>query len=155
MGTDTAMTRRYLTSSNSFRREPPFGSAVGSQTKAVCVRVAEAAFRYNGCRGTWIRNEVATDQEGTAMRPYSMDLRERVAVAVDEDEGPQREIARLFRVSVSFVSRLLKRRREEGALAPEPHRGGPRRVLGPADRCRLWDLVEDHSDDTLDELRRR
>ena len=89
------------------------------------------------------------------MRPYSMDLRERVAVAVDEDEGPQREIARLFRVSVSFVSRLLKRRREEGTLAPEPHRGGPRRVLSPADRCRLWDLVKDHSDDTLDELRQR
>jgi|tagenome__1003787_1003787.scaffolds.fasta_scaffold20507914_1 transposase len=89
------------------------------------------------------------------MRPYSMDLRERVAVAVDEDEGPQREIARLFRVSISFVSRLLKRRREEGTLAPEPHRGGPRRVLSPADRCRLWDLVKDHSDDTLDELRRR
>ena len=45
------------------------------------------------------------------MRPYSIDLRERVAAAVDEDEGPQREIARLFRVSVSFVSRLLQRRR--------------------------------------------
>ena len=66
------------------------------------------------------------------MRPYSMDLRERVAAAVDEGDGSQREIARLFRVSLSFVSRLLKRRRETGDLAPEPHRGGPRRVLDAA-----------------------
>jgi transposase len=89
------------------------------------------------------------------MRPYSMDLRERVAAAVDEGDGSQRQIARLFRVSLSFVSRLLKRRRETGALDPEPHRGGPRRVLDAAARCRLWGLVKDHSDDTLDELRRR
>jgi transposase len=89
------------------------------------------------------------------MRPYSMDLRERVAAAVDEGEGPQREIARLFRVSLSFVSRLLKRRRENGTLAPEPHGGGPPPVLGAADRWRLIKLVEEHNDDTLEELRRR
>jgi transposase len=89
------------------------------------------------------------------MRPYSMDLRERVAAAVDDRRWSQSQIAGLFRVSLSFVSRLLKRRRETGTLAPEPHRGGPRRVLGAAERCRLWKLVEEHSDDTLDELRRR
>ena len=59
------------------------------------------------------------------MRPYSMDLRERVVAAVDEGEGSQREIARLFRVSVSFVSRLLQRRRQKDTLAPKPHGGGP------------------------------
>jgi transposase len=89
------------------------------------------------------------------MRPYSLDLRERVAAAVDEDEGSQREIARLFRVSLSFVSRLLKRRREEGTLTPEPHGGGPHRVLDAADRWRLAERVDEHNDDTLDELRRR
>ena len=87
------------------------------------------------------------------MRAYSMDLRERVAAAVDEGDGSQREIARLFRVSLSFVSRLLKRRREVGTLDPEPHRGGPPRVLSIAERCRLWDLVEEHNDYTLEELR--
>ena len=50
------------------------------------------------------------DEEVPAMRPYSIDLRERVAAAVDEGEGPQREIASLFRVSVSFVSRLSAKR---------------------------------------------
>src|SRR6476469_9998974 len=87
------------------------------------------------------------------MRPYTMDLRERVAAAVDDGQWSQRRIARLFRVSVSFVSRLLKRRREVGTLGPEPHRGGPPRVLSIAQRCRLWDLVKEHNDYTLEELR--
>ena len=87
------------------------------------------------------------------MRPYTMDLRERVAAAVDDGLWSQRQIARLFRVSVSFVTRLLSRRRETGTLAPEPHRGGPPRVLSIAERCRLWDLVEKHGDYTLEELR--
>jgi transposase len=55
------------------------------------------------------------------MRPCSMDLRGRVAAAVDEEEGSQREIARLFRVSLSFVFRLLGQRRDRGTLSPKPH----------------------------------
>src|SRR3954447_1491316 len=77
------------------------------------------------------------------MRPYTMDLRERVAAAVDDGRWSQRQIARLFRVSLSFVSRLLKRRREVGTLDPEPHRGGPPRVLSIADRCRVPALGPD------------
>lgn len=89
------------------------------------------------------------------MRPYSMDLRERVAAAVDEGEGPQREIARLFRVSLSFVSRLLQRRRQKGTLAPEPHGGGPTPVLSPDNQRLLQDMIREHNDDTLDQLRQR
>ncbi len=89
------------------------------------------------------------------MRPYSMDLRERVAAAVDEGEGSQREVARLFRVSLSFVSRLLGRRRDKGTLAPEPHGGGPTPVLTEGDRRRLEALAREHNDDTLEQLRQR
>jgi len=53
------------------------------------------------------------------MGPYSMDLRERVAAAIDEGEGSERQIAKRFRVSVSFVTRLLQRRRDAGTLASE------------------------------------
>jgi hypothetical protein len=38
-------------------------------------------------------------EEVTAMRPYSLGLRERVAVAIDHHDGPIRWIARVFRVS--------------------------------------------------------
>src|SRR5208337_3549125 len=64
------------------------------------------------------------------MRPYSMDLRERVAAAIDAGEGSQRQVAKRFRVSVSFVTRLVQRRRDAGTLAPKPHGGGPRPALG-------------------------
>lgn len=89
------------------------------------------------------------------MRAYSMDLRERVAAAVDEGDGSQRQIAELYRVSPSFVTRLLERRREDKTLAPRPHGGGPRRALDAVARWRLAGLVAEHNDDTLEELRRR
>jgi transposase len=89
------------------------------------------------------------------MRPFSLDLRERVAAAVDEGAMSQREIARTFRVSLSFVSRLLKRRRERGTISPAPHGGGPSPVLGVADRLRLRRLVAERNDATLEELRDR
>ncbi len=55
------------------------------------------------------------------MRPYSLDLRERVAAGADHHEGSLREIARRFRVSLPFVVRLLERRDQSGGLAPKPH----------------------------------
>jgi transposase len=89
------------------------------------------------------------------MRPYSMDLRERIAAAVDHHEGSIRRIARTFRVSTSFIVRLLQRRRAAGTLAPAPHGGGPPPALGPDDHERLADLIREQPDATLDELKRR
>src|SRR4051794_31225107 len=65
------------------------------------------------------------------MGPYSMDLRRRVAEAVDNQEGSLRQLARRFCVSVTFITRLLGRRRQTGSLAPRrrtppcPGRGRP------------------------------
>ena len=53
------------------------------------------------------------------MDAYSMDLRERVAAAVDGGTA-RRAAARTFRVSPSFVTKLLRRRRETGSLAARP-----------------------------------
>jgi transposase len=89
------------------------------------------------------------------MGPYSKDLRERVAAAVDHHEGSQREIARRFRVDLSFVVRLLQRRRDAGTLDPKPHGGGPPLSLGPDDRRRLAELIREQPDATLEQLRQR
>jgi transposase len=87
------------------------------------------------------------------MGPYSKDLRERVAAAVDHGEGSQREIARRFRVSLTFVFRLLQRRRDAGTLDPKPHGGGPPSSLEPDALRRLAELVRAQPDATLEQLR--
>ena len=89
------------------------------------------------------------------MAPYSLDLRERVAAAVDHGEGSQREIARRFRVSLSLIVRLLQRRRAAGTLAPRPHGGGPRLALNRRDQQRLRRLVKKQNDATLKQLKQR
>src|SRR5512143_1993305 len=89
------------------------------------------------------------------MRPYSLDLRARVAAAVDEHEDSQPEIARRFRVSPSFITRLLRRRRLTGSVAPEPHGGGHPPALDHAGREKLRQLVREQPDATLEELATR
>ena len=89
------------------------------------------------------------------MRPYSTDLRERVAAAVDHGEGSQREIAALFRVSFSFIVRMLQRRRDAVTLEPKPHGGGPPPALGPEDQQRLAELIRTDPDATLKQLKQR
>jgi transposase len=58
------------------------------------------------------------------MRPYSNDLRMRVVHAYEHGECSQRQLARRFGVSLSFVQSLLKRYRQHKSVEPEPHRGG-------------------------------
>src|SRR4051794_6193973 len=89
------------------------------------------------------------------MGPHSLDLRERVAAAIDAGEGSLRQVAKRFRVSVSFVARLIQRRRDAGTLAPKPHGGGRRRALSLSDRARLAVLITEHPDATLKQLKER
>jgi transposase len=93
--------------------------------------------------------------EEIIMRPYSTDLRERIAAAVDHQEGSQREIARRFRVSLSFIVRLFQRRRDADTIEPKPHGGGPPPALGPDDRERLAKLIREQPDATLEQLKQR
>jgi transposase len=58
------------------------------------------------------------------MKPSSTDLRMRVVQAYENREGAMRQLATTFRVSLSFVRRLLTHYREAGSVAPKPHGGG-------------------------------
>lgn len=87
------------------------------------------------------------------MKPYSLDLRQRVAAAVDRCEGSWREIAARFSVSVSFVARLLRHRRQTHSLSPRPHGGGHPSAFSATDRDRLCQFVQEQPDATLAELR--
>src|SRR5262245_48972294 len=89
------------------------------------------------------------------MKPYSLDLRERVVAAVDDQEGTLREIAADFRIGVSTLTAWLSQRRQTGSLAPKPHAGGKPPVVDAAHAERLRDLVQQQPDATLDELNQR
>jgi transposase len=89
------------------------------------------------------------------MKPYSLDLRERVAAAVEHHEGSWRPIARRFRVRVSFITRLQRRRRQTGDLTPKPHGGGHPPALDEAACQRLREVLRERPDATLQELRQR
>ena len=61
------------------------------------------------------------------MAAYSVDLRERIVEAVEQDVSSKREIARLFGVHESFLYKLLRQKRERGDLARYPMVGERRR----------------------------
>lgn len=58
--------------------------------------------------------------------PYSVDLRRKILLALEDGGKSQREIAELFHVSLSFVETLLRRVRATGRLEPKPAAGGQR-----------------------------
>jgi transposase len=80
---------------------------------------------------------------------YSQDLRDRVLAAADRGM-PTKQIAQVFMVSPAWVRRVKQRRSECGETTPRKM-GGP----GPIkiDRARLAELVREHPDATLAELR--
>ena len=89
------------------------------------------------------------------MDAYSQDLRERVARACDAGEMTQPEVAEAFGVSLSFITKLLRRRRETGSLAALPHGGGPAPKLNETHENRVRGWVQEQPDATLAELCQR
>lgn len=83
-------------------------------------------------------------------KSYSQDLRERVFAEADDGEAVG-EIAGLLRVSVSYVSKVLSRRRLTGETAARPQRCQLQPKLAPfydAIRARL----QEQPDATISEL---
>jgi transposase len=83
-------------------------------------------------------------------RPYSQDLRDRVLAAMDED-GEAYELAPLFRVSVSYIYKVLGRRRATGETTARPSGRGPKPKLLEHDEA-LRERVAAVPDSTLAEL---
>src|SRR3954447_21241785 len=90
-------------------------------------------------------------ERGGVMKPYSLDLRERVAAAVEHHEGSWRQIARRFRVSLSFISRLQRRRRHTADLNAKPHGGGHPPALDEAACQRLREVLHERPAAALQE----
>jgi transposase len=86
------------------------------------------------------------------MEALSLDLRERICAACDEQTETRQEVADRFEVSRSFVQKLLRRRREGGSIAAKPRGRGPAALIGEQDRRRLRNLIKAKPDATLSEL---
>jgi transposase len=85
------------------------------------------------------------------MAPYSMDLRTRVLADCDAGMAPK-DVAAKFRVSRSWVNRIVQRRRETGEIAPRPQTVFKKQAFaGQEDRLRA--LVAAKPDQTLAEVR--
>jgi transposase len=89
------------------------------------------------------------------MKPYSLDLRQKIVERYQEGNISQRELARQFRVALSFIETLLKRYRETGSVAPKVRTQQTPTKLNPEQLKGLEQLVEAQNDATLEELRDR
>ena len=74
------------------------------------------------------------------VRPYSLDLRERVVAAVESGQT-RRAVAELFNVSVASVVKWSQRARATGSAAAKPM-GGKRPVLLAGQRAFILDRIE-------------
>jgi transposase len=83
-------------------------------------------------------------------RAYSQDLRERVIAAVDSGTGAY-AAASIFRVSVSYIYKVLGRREKTGETSARPWAGGPKPKLAAYDEV-LRARVMSEPDATLAEL---
>ena len=80
-------------------------------------------------------------------RPYSMDLRERVVLAVERDGLSRNEAARRFGVAISTAVNWLRRHRDTGSVVSGQMGGHrPRKLIGAH---RDWLLERAMTDFTL------
>jgi transposase len=83
------------------------------------------------------------------MKPYSLDLRERVVNAIETGDSSVRKAAQRFAVSKSCVERWVKQKRTEGHLVPRKQGGSVSRVMEYRDS--LVAIYEQKPDATLAE----
>ena len=89
------------------------------------------------------------------MKPYSLDLRQRIIESYTQGEGSIRQLAARYKVGRDCVRRLIKRYRETDSVAPHPSGGHKLASLTPTHRERLRALVADDNDATLVQLAQR
>lgn len=82
----------------------------------------------------------------------SVDLRQRIIAAYEAKEGSQRELAKRFKVSLSFIRDLRRQQRETGTILPKPHGGGAVAKLGKEQLLIVEALVTAQPDALLEEL---
>jgi transposase len=83
---------------------------------------------------------------------YSIGLRKKILAAYQNKEGSQRELAKGFKVSLSFIRNFLRRYRETGEI-PAHRQGGERRSRLKGEELELLqNVVSEKTDIYLREI---
>ncbi len=85
------------------------------------------------------------------MRAYSLDLRQKIIHAYQNQQVSIRQLALNFGVAKSFVQKILKQYRETGDLRPRYSTGRPPKI-NSEQIVVLLQIIEENNDATLSEL---
>jgi transposase len=86
------------------------------------------------------------------MKPYSTDFRTKIVETKQKTNESIQQLAERFRVSYSFVRKLLKRYEAKGTVEPAAHGGGKLPKLNSQQIEMVVELVEEDNDATLQQL---
>lgn len=85
------------------------------------------------------------------MKPYSVDLRQKIIETYEKGGISQRQLANRFGVALSFIIKLLKQYRETGSLEPISPPGRPSTVTREDEEF-IKQLIAEHPSLTLGEI---
>ncbi len=102
--------------------------------------------RYN-------KRVIANPYVNFQMKAYSLDLRQKIIDVYNEGNISQRQLAKQFRVALSFIQKLLKQYRQTGNIAPKVRTKQTPIKLNSKQLEVLQELVNSNKDATLEELR--
>ena len=86
------------------------------------------------------------------MKSYPVEFRQKILDCYYNEPISQRQLAKRFCVTLSFVQKLLKQSRETGDIRPKTYRCGRHLKLTPEQMLVLGELIEENNDATLAEL---
>lgn len=86
------------------------------------------------------------------MKSYPVEFRQKILDCYYNEPISQRQLAKRFCVTLSFVQKLLKQYRETGDIRPKTYRCGRHLKLTPEQMITLGELIEANNDATLAEL---
>ena len=87
------------------------------------------------------------------MKAYSLDLRQKILDTYLEGKTSQRQLAKQFRVALSFIEKLLRQYRETESIAPKVRLQQTPTKLNQEQLNVLSSIVSENNDATLGELR--
>lgn len=87
------------------------------------------------------------------MKAYSLDLRQKIIDTYSYGGISQHQLAKRFRVALSFIEKLLKQYRETGSIVPKVRTSQTPTKLSVEQLSVLSSIVKANSDATLNELR--